>query len=134
MPSDLIKKLQDAMLTHIRHDAAAGTLARCLFSAATCDNSTHQPTAHATSPNRERHVRSHLVDSRSQLRTIDRHALLPKTWGGKLGAPLIGQCHYLPWTWVADALSVVMPKEHVTSSTSTFLAKFLTGFESACEL
>lgn len=54
--------------------------------------------------------------------------------GGKSGAPLIGQCHYLPWTWVADALSMVMPKEHVTSSTSTFLAKFLTGFESACEL
>lgn len=77
------QKLQDAMSTHIRHDAAAGTIAKHQFPAATCDNSTRQTTAHAASPNRERHVRSHLVDSRSQLCTIDRHCF-PKR-GGQIG-------------------------------------------------
>lgn len=108
------QKLQDAMSTHIRHDAAAGTIAKHQFLRLL-----------ATIPLDRRLPTQHLPIASA---TFDRISLTaapnfaPSTGtasqnvGGKSGAPLIGQCHYLPLPWVGDALSVVVPKEHVTSA------------------
>lgn len=107
------QKLQDAMSTHIRHDAAAGTIAK------------HFLRLLATIPLVRRLPTQHLPIASATFDRISSTAapnFAPSTGtasqnvGGKSGAPLIGQCHYLPLPWVGDALSVVVPKEHVTSA------------------